>query len=474
MMRRRAIPALVLFLAALGFATAGCGGAAEPGGEVPASASLAPADALAFATLTTDESSGQWKQASDLVARLPGGNRDLAAELTSALDEQGLTWKDDVAPALGPEVVLVVTHDRKTIVLTQPDDEAKLSALITKSDEPVAHATVDGWTALAEQESDLTAYQAALAHGTLADDDSLTAGFEALPAQALARVWVDIAALTPELAKDLGQASKDLDLGVDWLSAGVAAEDDGVRLAVGVRTSGGNGTEYEAKLVERVPADAVVALSFGGTQKLVDEVEKRLPLGDIADQVEKATGVSVGGILDAFSGEGIVYVRPAGTAPEVTLALRPPDPDTVWQTVDRLAQRVAEESGTTVRTVNEDGREVSLVDADGASVRYARLDDDTVIVTTGVTGIRDFASDGDKLDSSDAYRRAADAVGLGDRTGGFLYVDVDGLLPILDGLAGDSLSADDRAAIQKLDAFVLEASRGGETTTLTGFLRLND
>jgi hypothetical protein len=127
-----------------------------------------------------------------------------------------------------------------------------------------------------------------------------------------------------------------------------------------------------------------------------------------------------------------------------------------------------------VRTVNEDGREVSLVDAGGASVRYAKLDDDTVIVTTGVTGIRDFVSDGDKLDSSDAYRRAADAVGLGDRTGGFLYVDVDGLLPIVDGLAGGALSPDDREAIQKVDAFVLEASRGGDTTTLTGFLRLND
>jgi hypothetical protein len=471
MMRRRATPALVLLAAALAFATAGCGGAAEPGGgEVPDSASLAPADALAFATLTTDESSGQWTQASNLVARLPGGSRDLAAELTSALDEQGLTWQDDVAPALGPEVVLVVTHDRKTIVLIKPDDEAKLTALIAKSDQPVARATVEGWTALAEQQTDLTAYEASLARGTLAGDDSLAAGFEALPAEALVRAWVNVAATTPEL----GQASQDLDLGVDWLSAAVAAEDDGVRLAVGVRTPGGDGTEYEPKLVGRVPGDAVAALSFGGTQKLVDEVERRIPLGDIADQVEKATGVSVGGILDAFSGEGIVYVRPAGTAPEVTLVLAPPDPDKVWQTVDRLAHRIAEQSGTTVRTVNEDGRDVSLVDADGATVRYARLDDDTVIVTTGVTGIRDFASDGDKLDSSDAYRRAADAVGLGDRTGGFLYVDIDGLLPIVDGLAGDALSAEDREAIQKLDAFVLEASRGGETTTLTGFLRLND
>lgn len=466
--------ALAVLLAALGLAVAGCGGAAEPaGGSVPGSASLAPADALAFVTVTTDDSSSQWTEAADLLARLPGATEDLQKEIASALDEQNLTWKEDVEPALGPEVVLVVTADRKTIVLTQPEDDSKLTALIAKSDEPIVRATVDGWTALAEQQSDLTAYEASLARGTLAGDDGLAEGFAALPAESLVRAWVDVAALTPQLGQGLGQASRDLDLGVDWLSAAFAAEDNGLRLAVGVRTPGGDGTEYEPKLVERVPADAVAALSFGGTQKLVDQLERRLPLDQIADQVEKATGVSVGGLLDAFSGEGIVYVRPAGTAPEVTVVLAPPDPEKVWQTVDRVAHRIAADSGTTVRTVTEDGREVSIVAAQGATVRYARVDD-TVILTTGVTGIRDFVGDGDKLDSSDAFRRATDAVGLADRTSGFLYVDVDGLLPVVEGLAGGGLSADDRAELEKLDAFVLEASRGGETTTLTGFLRLND
>ena len=475
MMRRRAISALALLLAAFGLAVAGCGGAAEPaGGGVPESASLAPADALAYATVTTDESSGQWSQAADLLDRFPGANEDLQKQIATALEAESVTWKDDVAPALGPEVVLVVTSDRKTIVLTQPDDEDKLAALVAKSDETVVSATVDGWTAFAEEQSDLTSYEASLARGTLAGDDGLEEGFAALPAEALVRGWVDVAALTPELRDEFGQAGQDLDIGVDWLAAGFAAEDDGLRLAVGVRTPGGDGTEYEPKLPERVPADAVVALSFGGTQKLVDQLERRIPLDQIAGQVEKATGVSVGGILDAFSGEGIVYVRPAGTAPEVTIALAPPDPDKVWETLDRLAHTLAQQSGSTVRTVTEDGREVSLVQVDGVTARYARLDGDTVILTTGVTGIRDFAADGDKLDSSDAFARAADAVGLGDRTGGFLYVDVDGLLPVVEGLTGGALSADDREEIQKLDAFVLEASRGGETTTLTGFLRLND
>src|SRR6185312_9058987 len=183
MMRRRAISALALLLAAFGLAVAGCGGAAEPaGGGVPESASLAPADALAYATVTTDESSGQWSQAADLLDRFPGANEDLQKQIATALEAEGVTWKDDVAPALGAEVVLVVTSDRKTIVLTQPDDEDKLAALVAKSDETVVSATVDGWTAFAEEQSDLTSYEASLARGTLAGDDGLEEGFAALPA----------------------------------------------------------------------------------------------------------------------------------------------------------------------------------------------------------------------------------------------------------------------------------------------------
>ena len=470
---RRAILLLAALGAALSLAATGCGGVAEQAGTVPDSASLAPADALAYATVTTDETSDQWARAEDLLHRLPGAKGDLTDEVARALEDEGLTWKDDVAPALGPEVVFVVTADRKTIVLTKPDDEARLAALVAKSDEPIVQTTVNGWSALAQRQEDLTAYRTALARGTLAGDDALETAFEALPEEALVRAWVDVADATPQLGRQLGQA-QGLDLGIDWLSAGLAAEDDGVRLAVGVRTPGGNGTEYEPTLVSKVPADAVAALSFGGTQKMVDEIERRIPLQDIAGKVEDLTGVSVGGILDAFSGEGIVYVRPGTPAPEVTVALKPPDADAVWQTVDRIAHRLAANSGTTVRTTTEDGREVSAVVTDGTTVRYARIGGDTVLVTTGVDGIRDFAADGDKLSGSDAYRRATEAVNLGDRTAGFLYVDVDGLVPVVNGLSGGRLSTGDEALVEQIDAFVLQATGTGDSQTLTGFLRLND
>jgi YD repeat-containing protein len=472
---RRAMNVLAALAAASSLVAAGCGGVAEPGGTVPDSASLAPADALAYATVTTDQSSDQWKQAQHLLERFPGG-RDQLSKLAESLGGQGLTWEHDVAPALGPEVVLVVTAAKKEIVLVKPDDETRLTALLEKSGQPVARSSVDGWVALAEDQADLDAYRASLARGSLATDDALASGFAALPEDALARVWVDVAALAPQLIpKSAGQTSPSLDLGLDWLSAAVAAEQHGVKLVVGTHVPGGNGTEYEPDLFQHVPASAVAALSFGGTQKLVDQLERRIPLGDIANQVEKVTGVSVGGILDAFSGEGLVYVRPGDPAPEVTLVLAPPDADAVWATVDTLAHTLADRFGTTVKTVTEGGREVHVVDADGQTMRYTRLDGGTVIVTTASNGIADYTGDGAKLVSSDQFRRAADEVGLGDRTGGFLYVDLDGLLPLIEGISGGTLPADVRTQVEQLDSFILQASGDdGGTTSLSGFLRLND
>jgi hypothetical protein len=476
-MLRRTLSTLVVAIATL--TAVGCAGTSEqPRAEVPDSASLAPADALVYATATTDESSDQWKAAEELIDRIPGAREGLAGAVTSGLDDEGLSWTDDVAPALGPELVFVVTKDQKPIVLTKPESETKLDALLAKSDEPTVRGTVDGWVAIAEDEADLTAYRTALARGTLSDDDRVSAGFAALPDEALARVWVDLAQVAKQVGEhgaELGPiyGTPDLDLGVDWLSAGVSAEDDGIKLAMGTRTPG-DGTQYEPKLFDDVPADAVAAFSFGATQTTVDKIEDKIPLQDISKKLESITGVSLGGILDVFSGEGVLYVRRGTPVPEVTLVLAPPDVEGAFESVSKIAENVARQQGTTVRSVTESGRQVQLLEADPVTVRYARLDD-AVIVTTGASGIEDFLSDDAKLSSSDAFQRAADEVGLEGRTGGFVYVDIDGLLPLIDDLPrGDPVPADARQTVESLDSFILESSADGDVTTLTGALRLND
>jgi hypothetical protein len=472
-MPRRALPYAFLLVAVVLFAT-GCAGTASTTSSIPESASLAPADALAYATVSTDESSDQWKNAASLLERIPGAKDGVSGTIGSALGEQGVDWTNDVRPAIGPELVVVATADRQPIVLVRPSDEAKLDALLAKGDTTYVRGEVDGWEALAQSDAALSAYRAALDKGTLDDVDAFEKGFGVLPSEALGRVWVDTARLSKDIGKLVEQASSQVDLGIDWLAAAVSAQDDGLLLTVGVRMPGGGDTSYEPKLFERVPADAVAAISFGGTQKLLDRVQGNADIDKATGPVKRLTGLSVKDLTDALSGEGALYVRPSGTqVPEVTLVLRPPDASKTWGAIERLGKQLADQAGTTVSVRTEDGVEVRRIVTEQATISYARLDDDRMIVTTGDAGIRTFLADGPKLVDSDAYERAAEVVDMGDRTSGFVYLDVDGMLPLIEQM-GAPVGPESKDAISSVDSFILQASGDGDVSTLSGFVRLSD
>ena len=286
----------------------GCGGVAA---QIPESASLAPADAVVFARITTDDDSSQWQKAERVLERIPGVRDTLVSAIEQQLSDEGLDWETDVAPALGDEVVVVATAKLRPIVLLQPESEEKLAALLAKSDEAPARGEVDGWVALAEKDTDLADYRAALERGTIEGDEAFAAGLEALPDESLGLVWVDMAVLTDELSPVFQQATQEeIDLGIDWLSASLSAEDDGMLVAMGARTPDGNDTHYEPTLFRRVPADAVAAISFGGTQGALDRIQGQVDVDGLSQMIEDATGVSLDGIVDALSGEGVLYVRP--------------------------------------------------------------------------------------------------------------------------------------------------------------------
>ena len=349
MMSLRAPLALVVLTLAV--VTTGCAASTERTGSVPESAKLAPADAVGFVTVVTDESSEQWEKADRLLGLFPDARVEVLGAVRTELAQEDLTWKDDVAPALGDELVVVVTAARKPVLLVQPESADALSALIAQSDDPLVQGTVSGWTALAETQTELDAYRAALGRGTLDGVDSFSDAMTGLPEEALVRGWVDFAALARDLASAFEQSGVQGELGVDWLAAALTAEDDGVHLSVGVRTPGGNGSSYEPELFERVPADAVAALSFGGTQGTLDRIEGAVDVDAVSSALEDAVGVSLDGVLEALSGEGLLYVREGGEdLPEVTVVLAPPDPAKTFDTVDRVARTLAKETGAEVRT----------------------------------------------------------------------------------------------------------------------------
>ena len=448
----------------------GCGGAAP---RIPESASLAPADAVVFAQITTDDASSQWQEAERVLERIPGVRDTFVSAIEQGLSDEGLDWETDVAPAVGDEVVVVATAKLRPIVLLKPESEEKLAALLAKSDQPTVRGDVDGWVALAEEEADLAEYRAALERGTIEGDESFEAGLEALPDESLALAWVDMAELTDELSPVFQQATQEsVDLGIDWLSAALSAEDEGMLVAMGAHTPDGNDTHYEPTLFRSVPADAVAAISFGGTQGALDRLQGQVDVDGLSMMLEEATGVSLDGVVDALSGEGVLYVRPGETLPEVTLALTPPDPDKTWDTVDRLARMLATEAQATVTTSIENGIEVSTIVVDDVTIRYARLDADTIVVTSGEDALSLLAGTGPKLVDSEGYRRAAEDVGLADRTKGFVYVDVDGMLPLIENLAGESIPPDVRDGVAAVDSLIFQTSGDGDSTRVSGFVRV--
>jgi hypothetical protein len=479
-MRRRGsrIGLTAAVAASVALVAAGCAGNKEAAtGSVPASASLAPKDALAFVTIVSDEGSAQWRRADRLLRLFPKARESVVSEFERQLAAEGLTWDRDIAPAIGPEIVVVVTREHQVVALTKPDDANALQALLRKSDEPtVSEPVSDGWTAIAEKQEDIGAYRAAMAQGSLEDVDLFRDSFTALPSDAIARGWVDLRTVAKELTDALDSSSSGTEeIGVEDLAAAVSAEEDGVLLSVGVRTPDGTGTtSYEPKLLDDVPADAVLALSFGGTQGALDKVERTIDLEGISGAIGDAIGISFDRVLEALSGEGVFYVRDSGgDFPELTLVLDPPDADKTWADIETVAQKVAHEAGGTIDRGTRDGRPFDRIRLEGVTVVYGRIDADRLLVTTSEGALDDFLADGAKLTDGPAFVAAAERVDLGERTNGFAYVDLDGLIPFIEGVAGaDSVPAEAREVLSALDSFILQSSSDGDRTRLSGFLRI--
>jgi hypothetical protein len=460
--------------AALALLASGCGTATEQAGSVPESAKLAPRDAIAYMSFLSDEGSDQWKNADRLLALFPGARESLVGELESELEADGLTWSEDVAPALGPEIALVVTGDRGFVALTQPDDEQALAALLQASDEPSVTDTVSGWTVVAEKQAHIDAYRRALSRGSLDEVATFEEAMSSLPEESLAVGWVDVNAVGEEIAAAIGGAVSSEDVGPVDLAAAVSAEDDGMLVSLGVRLPDGTGdTTYEPKLFDRVPADAVAVLSFGGTQGVLDRVERTIDLDSVSGALDDVLGVSLDGVLDALSGEGVVYVRRGegdGRLPEVTVVLDPPDADRTWRTIENAAQKAATEGGGRIEAGSQAGRPVNRLVLEQATIVYARIDE-TLLVSTNPRAVEALLAGGPRLADDDGFERAAERVGLGDRTSGFAYVDLDGLVALIEELGGGEVPPEAREVLEELESVILQASADGERGRLQGFVQ---
>jgi hypothetical protein len=478
---RPALASLLLALT-LGLA-AGCGGGenvVQTAAATDGAAQLAPRDSAAYIGVDTDLDSAQWQQLQELLDRFPDGDQ-LVQKIVDEAGKDGVSWNDDVKPALGPLTAVVLLRGKaQPVVLVQPEDRAKLDALLAKSDEQqVSTDLEDGWVAIARTQAELDAYREARELGSLDQDATFRTAMEGLPADSLASGFVRGDAL------DAATALQSNPLGITGLSGAgadlqslgfaVEAQDDGLHVVGSVRTGADvpDVQSYEPKLLAQVPERTFVALSFHGTADLSEQLSSNQALKSLLPMIEQGIGMKLADVAELIEGEVVVYVRPALGIPEVTLVADAPDGARAMGIVDRLAQGLK----ANVETLELDGVTAHAVQAQQVRIAWAAFDG-VLLVSTGATAIRDFRADGAKLVDDEDFEAAMDEVGgLGNETVGLAYVDLSEAVPFVEGLAGltgERLPDVWRRNLEPLESFAVQGSEDGDAIRFEAFVGVAD
>jgi hypothetical protein len=491
-------PAFLLMVAlAAALVAVGCGSApgsgSGAGGDTMAGAEVAPANAVAFVSVNTDVNGAQWNQARALLAKFPGSGKLLDQALAS-IEKEGVSWETDVKPALGAVLDVVVVQTpagTEEVGLLQSADKAKLDALLAKSRKQPVTEEIDGWTAVADSQAVLDAFDKARANGVLADSDAFGDATAGLPAEKLVAAYVNGAEAVDALrSAKVGDKTGGVDplagltgnAGLDWASGSIVAESDGLRLGGDLKGSAGAGSdEFESRFVTEVPSGALLFADFSGGDKALDQVLKSLgesnpQFDQQLAQVELALGLSVrDDLLPLFAGETAIGVWPGGPIPTISLILTANDPQQAMSTVDQLVSRIGLFAGGQVpqpTATTIDGVAAKELSFGQFSIYYAAFDG-KLVITTSKAGIGGLTGSGTKLVADPSFTAARDAAEMPAKTNGYVYADVAGLADLVAQyaqLSGDPVPQDAQENLRHLGGLVLWATRDGDRTTFSGFL----
>ena len=486
---------IALTVAAFVLLATGCGGSSAPGGA----AEVVPGDAAFYAVVDTDFEGGQLDAVQELASRFPDGE-DLLGRIVQEIESESgeeLDFEQDVDPALGPEVALVVLapepnagDDGTVVVLTQPDDEEALQRLIEKGDEPAVSRAVGDWHAISEDDAALDRYEAALEGGRLADSDRFEEAMDGLDEDVLVTLYGDLQRAQDAAETESNGQPDPFDAfflgGEAPVFGGTArAEGDGARLdgqlvySEDVEDTPFSVEPYDAELPDRVPGDVLAYLSFNDLERAISAY--RDAIAETDPNVERGLGMAEGflgvsleeDIAPLFTSEGALYVRRGALIPEVTLVTEVEDEQQALGTLDDLVAGLGTfvGSGDPERR-DVDGVEVREVPISGpVTLGYAAFDG-LLVVTTSTDGIADLRAEEDRLADDEAFEDALDRAGVPGETSGFAYVDLEETLPLLFGFAELGLGETSEAQryTEPLTSVVVWGEQDGSTQSFSLFV----
>ncbi len=466
-MRRIALAALCAL------SLVGCGGSTSGSATGTASgAEVAPADALAFVSIDTDRSSSQWKQGDALLEKFPIRKR-LVAEIERALAEEGVSFSRDVLPALGPELDIVVLKGAsgtgpQVVGMTQPRDEQKLEALLGKSKERTYRTKVGDWTVFSDTQQALDAITKR--DGNLSDSSEFANAMGELPEAANAKAYVNGSSVRSVLPTT---ATGPLPVGsLKWLSLGLSSEDAGWKLGGAWKSTQDSGVNsFEPTLLDKVPAGSLVVASFKGNDQAFTQLRDAPGAQEYLGQLQQALGVGFDDLTRLFSDEGVLYVQKSAPLPEVTLILKEKDASAAMRTVNTLAARAATLLRVQLTETNAAGT-VKKLSFDRFAIYYG-IDDGNLVVSDSI------APFGRKVDSTieddPVFEEAKDTAGLPDESAGFAYVNVQELVPVVEGFAqvsGATVPLDMSANLAPLQSFLTYATAADDVSRFGALLRV--
>jgi hypothetical protein len=475
-------------VAVLALAAGACGGSDEVtgAGEGSDGAGFVPATAPAFITVNTDFDSDAWKNLQALLDRFPDREQALD-QVRKGLEAENVTF-EEIRAALGPETALAVLafegENGNAFGLTEAKDQAKLDALIQKLDEAdtsgddSVKAVVDGWTLISDNQSAIDAAKSAHDGESLSESDAFDEAMGDLSGDAIARFYVDGAALSRELDAQMQGAATSLAGGgtLKSIAGQVTAEDDGFGFDLVTRTEGGTQPKmYASKLVELVPADVLVYASFSGLGDQLKQASSNQQLQQQLGAVQGLLGISVTELAELFKGEVAFYVRQGSPLPEITLAVTVENEQQAAAMIDRLAQRLAQFGGGGAPTATKIGDvDAKRLTVQNFAIYYAAFDG-KLVITSATTGISELSAGGEKLPDDETFKAASEAAEMPDETAGFLYVNIEDALPLLENFAqtaGEPLPPQARANAQPLRSVLFYGTAEKGKAQVKGFLRI--
>lgn len=481
----------VTLVTGLAVVAAGCGGSSS---SSAAGAEVAPASAPVFISVNTDFEGDQIATFRTLLDKFPGSDGLLRMALAE-LEQDDVDFEQDVKPALGPELDIVVLDlgqgadapDPEVVALLQPGDPAKLDALLEKDTggTPTVKEEVDGWTVLADSQASIDRFKEMRSSGgTLSDSGGFADAMEGLPDDALARAYVNTDAIVEayRVAEPVGGAQAFDQLfpnGVPSVGATVSAEEGGLRFQATGKTTQPTDT-FEASLPDELPAGALAYVGFDNLAKGVRESlnsagEANQQFDQQLGQIELVLGLSLDrDVLPLLEQEGAIAAYPAASGsdtPSIQLVMKVDDPEQAVGTIDKLLARAAQFAPgiPTPQLIDIGGVKAKTVEYEGTTIIYAGFDG-KLVITNAADTIEAMQGGGEKLSDDETYSSARESTDVPGETSGILYVNLNTALDLAQSLTGQSPQVQEN--VEPLDSFLLYSTADDDRVTVSGFLAI--